>query len=45
MLQLQGYVLVPPLCQVGDYDPRVEGTRVGLHPQLLDCILFEVQET
>ena len=45
MLQLPGDVLVPPLCQVGDDDPGVEGARVGPHPQLLDRVLLEVQET
>lgn len=45
VLQLLGDVLVPPLSQVGDDDPRVKGACVGPHPQLLDSLLLEVQET
>lgn len=45
VLQLLGDVLVPPLSQVGDNDAGVEGARVGPHPQLLDSLLLEVQET
>lgn len=44
VLQLLRDVLVPPLSQVGDDDPRVEGACVGPHPQLLDSFLLEVQE-
>lgn len=44
VLQLLGDVLTFPLSQVGDDDPRVEAARVGSHPQLLDSLLFEVQE-
>lgn len=45
MLQLPRDVLVPPLGQVNDDDPGVEGARVGPHPLLLDSLLLEVQET
>lgn len=45
VLQLPGDVLAPPLSQVGDDDSGVEGARVGSHPQLLDSLLLEVQET
>lgn len=45
MLQPLGDVLVLPLSQVGDDDPRVEGACLGPHPQLLYSHLLEVQET
>lgn len=45
VLQLPCDVLIPPLSQVGDDDPRVEGTCVGPHPQLLNILLLEVQVT
>lgn len=45
LLQLPGDVLVLPLSQVGDDDSRVEGARVSPHPQLLDGLLLEVQES
>lgn len=45
VLQLPSDVLVPPLSQVGDDDSWVEGARVSPHPQLLDGLLLEVQET
>lgn len=45
VLQLPSDVLIPPLSQVGDDDSRVEGACVGSHPQLLDSLLLEIQET
>lgn len=45
LLQLPGDVLILPLSQVGDDDSRVEGACVSPHPQLLDGLLLEVQES
>lgn len=45
VLQLLGDVLVLPFSQVGDYDARVEGAGAGLHRQLLNRFLLEVQKT
>lgn len=45
LLQLPGDILVLPLSQVGDNDSRVEGACVSPHPQLLDGLLLEVQES
>lgn len=45
VLQLLSDVLIPPLSQVGDDDSRVEGACVDSHPELLDSLLLEVQET
>lgn len=45
MLKLPSDVLVLPLSQVGDDDTGVKATCVGSHPQLLNSLFFEVQET
>lgn len=45
VLQLLSDVLVLPLGQVGDDDTGVKATRVGSHPQLLNNLFLEVQET
>lgn len=45
MLELLSDILVLPLGQVGDDDTGVKATRVGFHPQLLNRLFFEVQET
>lgn len=45
VLQLLSDVLVLPLGQVGDDDTGVKATRVGSHPQLLNSLFLEVQET
>ena len=44
MFQLAGDVLVPPLGQVSDDHPGIEGARLGPHAQLLDGFFLEVQE-
>lgn len=45
LFQLPGDVLVLPLSQVGDDDSGVEGACGSPHPQLLDGLLLEVQES
>lgn len=45
VLQLLSDVLVLPLSQIGNDDTRVKATRVGSHPQLLNRLFLEIQET
>lgn len=40
VFQLAGDVVMLPLRQVGHNHPRIKGTRVGTHAQLLDGLLF-----